>query len=58
MPSWDAIRGNADVRYITNGKTSENRIPINKLYPIEYSQRKNNEVQLKSFDGRNFISNI
>ena len=31
IPSWDAIRGNADVRYITNGKTSENRIPINKL---------------------------
>ena len=58
LSSRDDIKRIANVRYVANGKKSDIRRPSNKIYPIEYSQRKNDEVQLKFIDERNIITNI
>ena len=58
IPSQAGIQKIAIVSYVTNGKTSEIRLSINKFYPNGYSQRKNEEFQWKFIDERNIITNI
>ena len=58
IPSQADIQKIAIVSYITNGKTSDIRLSINKFYPKGYSQRKNEEVQWKFIDERNIKINI
>ena len=58
ISSRGGIQKIAIVSYITNGQTSEIRLPINKFYLKGYSQRKNEEVQSKFIDERNIITNI
>ena len=57
MPPRDGIKRIVIVRYAAYGQT-EIRRPMNKLYPIEHSQRKNDDVQSKFIDERNIITNI
>ena len=56
MLSRDGIKRIVIVRYATNGNTKIRR-PINQLYPIEHSQRKNDDAQSKFIDKRNVITN-
>ena len=57
MPPRDGIKKIVIVRYAANGQTDIRR-PMNKLYHIEHSQRKNDDVQSKFIDERNIITNI
>ena len=58
LPSRDGIKRIANVRCLINEKQSEIRRPINKLYPIESNEEKNDEVQLKFVDERDIVTNI
>ena len=58
MHSRNVIKRTAFVCDVTNGNTSGIRHSIKKHYPIEYSQRNNNEVQLNFMDKINIMTNI